>query len=124
MILTDFFLQFKTDSALFKGVDKSVKGLYHESKPLHHLPSARSREYSPGASEFFVTTDEELKAMSPQEVQDIMRHRHILVPGKPTGKKFDRATLRSIGSLSQKRHIQGEYHMVHCSLFLFLMASK
>jgi hypothetical protein len=116
MILTDFFLQFKMDSALFNAVDKSVKELYNKSKPLHHLPSARSRQYSPGVSEFFITTDEDLKAMSPQEVQDIMRYRHILVPGKPTGKKFDRVTLRSIGaSLTQKRHIQSEYYIIYCS---------
>jgi hypothetical protein len=112
------------DYKLFKDVDESVKGLFKNAIPLHHLPSATSRQYSPTASQFFITSDEDLKAMSAQEVQEIFRYRHIVVPGKPSGKKFDRATLRSMG-LTRKRHIQGERYIVRLGyFFLFLMPSK
>jgi hypothetical protein len=95
------------DNTLFKSVEQSVRSLFKNGKPLHHLPSAKSRQYHQDASKFFIVSKEELEMMSAYEVQNIFRHRHILVPGKQSGKKFDRASLRSIGSLTQKRQVQG-----------------
>jgi hypothetical protein len=112
------------DYPLFKSIDKSVKSLFKNGQPLHHLISAKSREYDPASSKFFVTNNEELDQMSPQEVQDIFRHRHILVPGKSSGKKFDRAALRFLGSMTQKRTIQGECCAIYDRYFLSLMRYK
>jgi hypothetical protein len=99
------------DYKLFKEVHQSIKGLFKDGKPLHHLPAAKLRQYTPNASRFFVTTDEELKTMSGQEIQAIFRNRHIIISGTPSGRKFDHTTLRSIG-LAQKHQMQGECHAV------------
>jgi len=46
--------------------------------------------------------------MSGKEIQQVFRHRNILVPGKPTDLSFDREGLSRLGGLKTKRQIQGE----------------
>jgi len=89
-------------------VDQSVTSRYQDGKPLHHLKSARSLKYDPNASQFFVVSREELEAMSGKEIQEVFRHRHILVPGHPTDFAFDRKGLSQLGGLKTKHQIQGE----------------
>jgi hypothetical protein len=46
--------------------------------------------------------------MSGKEIQQVLRHRHILVSGNPTDLAFDRKGLSQLGGLKTKRQIQGE----------------
>jgi hypothetical protein len=83
-------------------------------KPLHHLVSAKSKAYDPNASKFFVTTTEEFEKLQGHEVQDIMRHRNILIKGvPPQGVRFDRRGLAAMGSLTANRQIQGGFYILH-----------
>jgi hypothetical protein len=90
-------------------VNKSVTSQYQNGKPPHHLKSAKSPKYDPNVSQFFVVSQEELAAMSGKEIQEIFRHRHILVPGHSTDIDFDQNGLSKLGGLKTKRQIQGEH---------------
>src|ERR1700728_953901 len=100
MILTDFFLQFKMDSALFNAVDKSVKELYNQSKPLHHLPSARLRQYSPGVTP---SGPSDLAKSSPAEYE--------LVPFLHLSRRRPRSCKKCLGRLSLYREWTKVLHM-------------
>jgi len=95
---------------LFSDVLKSVENLYQGRQPLHHLPSARSVAWDPQSSIFFIATSEEFSRLSPIVVQEIFRHRNIVVTGVQSADdiKFDRDGLRSLGSLTAPREMHGE----------------
>jgi hypothetical protein len=89
-------------------IQTSAERLYQNGTPLHHLDSARSLDYDPQASHFFVTTPEQLEKLTTQEIQEIFRHRHILIPGPPPRDfHFDSQGLATLGSLTAPRQIQG-----------------
>jgi hypothetical protein len=91
-----------------------VESRYIDGKPLHHQPSARAIDYSPQASEFFVTTAEDFARLKGHQVQDIFRHRHIVIPGTgPEDLQFNHQGLASLGLLMATRQIQGVCHYSH-----------
>lgn len=91
-------------------IQSSVERLFKDGKPLHHLDSARALEYDSQASQFFVTSAEDFEKLQAEEVQNIFRDRHILIPGHaPEYIGFDRQGLATLGSLHTQRDIQGEY---------------
>jgi hypothetical protein len=103
-------MQAQVEYDILRNIQASVKGMYKNGKPLHHLDSARSTVYSSDSSNFFVTTMEDFQRLTAHEVQEIFRHRHILIPGTPPKNvKFDRAGLSNLSSLTAKREIQGEF---------------
>ena len=95
---------------LLEGVQTSVERLYQDGRPLQHLPSARSREYSPDTSSIFVVDHSTFLQMSGKEIQDIFRDQHILVLGVPTEQKvFNPEALGAMGLLLLPVQGQGEY---------------
>jgi hypothetical protein len=81
---------------------------FRDGLPPHLHPSARSKEYTPGASSIFVVDLEDFRSMTAQEVQEVFRHRHILVRKSPietTGFNLD--ALEMLGSLTTKVPMQG-----------------
>jgi hypothetical protein len=89
-------------------IQTSIEGAYVDGKPLHHLDSAKSPQYDQKASQFYVTTQEEFAKFKGPEIQEIFRHRHILIAGSPPDDfRFDRNGLKALGSLTARREIQG-----------------
>ena len=87
-----------------------MERLFKDGKPLHHLDSARALKYDSQASQFFVTSAEIFEKLQPEEVQNIFRDRHILIPGSASECiEFDHHGLATVGSLHVERDIQGEY---------------
>jgi hypothetical protein len=94
---------------LFRTIQKSVESLFEEGRPLHHLDSARSLEYDPEASAIYVTSERAFNQLSSQQIQEVFRRRHILIPATtPPDVKFDRKGLSTLGCLTTERQIQGE----------------
>jgi hypothetical protein len=92
-----------------EGIQTSVERLYQDGRPLHHLPSARSKENSDGASSIFVVDHAVFSQMSGKDIQEIFRERHILVLGVPTEQMgFNPEGLATMGSLMTPRQGQGE----------------
>jgi hypothetical protein len=94
---------------------------YVDGKPLHHLPSARDREWAQGQSRIFVVEYDEYSRMSTQEVQRIFRDRHILVINQPDREngEFGLKALSMLGHLDADLEMQGEKELAHCSLFSY-----
>lgn len=77
--------------------------------PLHRRPSARDRHRQEGQSSIFVVEWKDFDEMSAKEIQDIFRHRHILVRNWPEKVlKFDRDGLSSLGPMQKDSSFQGE----------------
>lgn len=97
---------------LLKDIQRSVERLYVKGRPLHHLESARTVQYDPtstNVSSIFVVWANLFKDLSPEDIQNILRYRHILVLGVEVEEMyFDLAGLSSLGSLTRPRSIQGE----------------
>ena len=90
--------------------------LYRDGRPRHHEEGAASLEYDPlsGTSAFFVTTIDEFENFGGEEVQEIFRNRHILIPGPaPKDFRFNLQGLANLGSLDAKRTLQGTCHISH-----------
>ena len=102
-------LQAAVEHRLLAEVFEMVQANYVQGRPLHHLPTARSKTYDPSGSSIFVTPWASFKAMSVKEIQDVFRHRHILVLDAPVEQvKFDRDGLETLGSLHLSRTVQGK----------------
>lgn len=102
-------LQVDHEFSLLEEIQTSVERLYQDGRPLHHLPSARAKEYSPEGSSIFVVDASDFMQMSAKEIQAIFRHRHILVLGVPTDQMaFDLEGLSTLGSLVLPREGQGK----------------
>src|ERR1700677_3995252 len=106
---------------------KSVCSLYKDGRPLHHLPSARSKLYDLDASAIFVVDYGDYRKMKAERIQAIFLHRHIFAVNVPTEDiKFDEAGLSTMGALDQSRQVQGKSQLQvlhwknesqHCSFF-------
>lgn len=65
-------------------------------------------DYNPDASEFFITTVEQFEKLKGHQIQEIFRHRHIVIPGTtPEDIEFNNQGLATLGLLTAKRQIQG-----------------
>jgi hypothetical protein len=65
-------------------------------------------DYDPDGSSIFLADYSTFLSMSAAQIQDVFRHRHILVSDVPTEKmEFDLEGLSSLGSLSRPVSIQG-----------------
>jgi len=85
-----------------------VERNYCDGVPPHQLPEARETKCSNQRSHLFVTTPDMLGRLTPVQIQDIFRHRHILVTGEhPSDSTFDREALSRLGSLEVLRKIEG-----------------
>ena len=85
-----------------------VEELYVDGRPHHHLAAARNTAATT-ESIFFVVTYEDYMKLSDQDIQDIFRHRHIVVTDIPSREyQWSLETLAKLGSLQQQREIQGK----------------
>jgi hypothetical protein len=89
-------------------VQDLVESYYVDGKPRHHLASAHNPIMEEGASIFFIVEHTDFIAMSTQAIQDVFRHRNIVVRNVPQ-RDFDWSaeTLSMIGSLYHTCDIQG-----------------
>jgi hypothetical protein len=108
--LTSRGSQAKNEVALLNNIQTNIQGNYKDGRPLHLLPSARSLECVPEASSIFVIEHGDFCSMDPQRIQDIFRHRHILVLGVPREEElsFDEGTLSLFGDIDRPREITGK----------------
>jgi hypothetical protein len=86
-----------------------VESRYINEVPRHRLPSAREREVQDGQSMIFVVEWKDFNEMEAREIQDIFRHRHILVRNWPEKTlKFDHAGLSMLAPMTKKKSFQGK----------------
>ena len=77
-----------------------VEATYHDGKPLHIV--------NPEMSAFDIIPYAEFRAMSPSQIQERLRFKHILLTGCPhPNMQFDEAGLRTLCSLDSPVSIQG-----------------
>jgi hypothetical protein len=78
-----------------------VRQFYHKGEPRHISV--------PETSSIRVLKHEEYAAMSAQQVQTLLREKHILITGEPTTPiAFDGPGLRTLAPLSSTVDIQGQ----------------
>lgn len=77
-------------------------------QPPHWEPSASRAELGNGCSSIFVVDCEKFKKMSPMEIQEVHRHRHILVTGVDAGRpiQFDAEGLEMLSDVDAEVQIQ------------------
>jgi hypothetical protein len=82
--------------------------------PPHHLPEAQEILYTNQKSRIFITTPAKLRQLTPRVIQEIFRHRHILITGLDHPPiQFNRDELSRLGSLNCPRDIQGLWLLKH-----------
>jgi hypothetical protein len=89
----------------------NVEAGYHEGRPLHHHESARRQEYDPEMtlSDIFVVEHEDFLKMSPKNVMDVFRFRHILVYNCPfQDEGFELMTFDKFVNVRQLVELHGE----------------
>ena len=98
----------KIEHELLRRTMEIVERNYKDNLPPHHLPEAQKITFSNQCSRIFVTNPKKLHKLTPTQVQDIFRHRHILIVGlESPNSRFDREALSRLGSLTALRCIQG-----------------
>ncbi|MDT7543775.1 MAG: hypothetical protein QOE33_3688 [Acidobacteriota bacterium] len=114
---------------MFKDLQQNIESGYVDGKPLHHLPSARSVKHLPDASSVFVVEHADFIAMTPGNIQNIFRDRHILVTGVPQEEQhFDEESLSIFGDIDLPREINGApfllfFHLNNIYLFVLFLQS-
>jgi hypothetical protein len=95
---------------ILQKVQNLVKSNYVDQRPKHHLHSARNPEIEPNTttSIFFITEHANIANMETETIQEIHRHRHIIVCHAPDRQlRWSLDTLSLVGGLYQSRDIQG-----------------
>jgi hypothetical protein len=112
-MLSSWAMQARDEYQILDRVHTLVEADYVNGRPRHHLKSARNVEFIPGASCFFIVDYNDFQRLSASTVQDIARHRSILIQNFPQREfNWSLDTLEELGALEQSRDIQG---MVFCS---------
>jgi hypothetical protein len=89
-------------------MQKLVEANYVNGQPKHHLKSAQSIQPQEGGSIFFVVTFDNFMKMAASDIQQIARHRHILIRNVPQPHyEWGRTSLAQAGSLTHPRDVQG-----------------
>ena len=86
---------------------KRIERRYIDDHPPHHHPSAQNID-GPHGSAIYITTHQKAALLTPLQVQEIFRHRHIVITGEEQpNSQFDREALSKLGSLTAARQVQG-----------------
>jgi hypothetical protein len=121
---TAWFLFFKRicqaslENKLLTEIYDSVKSHYLDGTPLHHLPSASNPDLNdaadrPNRSSIFVISYPDFVAMPPLKLQQIFRHRHILVSDVPNPpEEFSERNIAALGAYERVRNVQGMFDCV------------
>ena len=89
-------------------IQNNILSHFVDGLPPHRHPSALRREYDPEASSIFVCKWDDFRQYKASDVQEIFRHRHILVRNGPVETvDFDLEGLEILGSLSAEVSLQG-----------------
>jgi hypothetical protein len=96
--------------AILGDIQDMVTSGFVDGVPPHRRPSAKNIEYDKNASSIFVVESDNFAKLTAAEVQEIFRHRHILVRNSPTVERLDFTldALERLGSLSMPVCLQGE----------------
>ena len=90
-----------------------VEADYVNGRPRHHLACSRNPNLEDGASIFFIVEHVDFAKMSARQIQDIARHRHIVVRNIPQPKyEWNSETLSEFGDLRLPREIQSKYDSI------------
>jgi hypothetical protein len=90
-------------------IKQMVEQQYSGGVPPHRRPSARDQNIQENQSMIFIVEYDEFKDMTAQEIQEIFRHRSILVRNWPEKTvKFDRDGLSELGPLHKPSSFQGK----------------
>lgn len=104
--------QAEKETTLLREINLNVERWYHQGRPLHHHESARRKEFDSATtlSDIFVAGFEDFGRMSPGEVMNVFRHRHMLVidcPYKDEG--FVLSTFDKLLNVRQLVDLHGEF---------------
>lgn len=100
--------QAEVEYKILEQVQDLVESHYIDGRPRHHLPSARNVVMESGASIFFIVEFPDFVEMEIQTIQDVFRHRNIVVRNVPQRDfQWCLETLSLVGGLYQSRDIQG-----------------
>jgi hypothetical protein len=109
----DASLQASIENILLSEIYASVRTHYHDGIPLHHLPSASNPDLNDVAdrasrSSIFVIPYLEFITTSAPKLQQIFRHRHILVSDVPNPpEEFNEYNIAALGGYERLRNVQG-----------------
>lgn len=94
---------------------RMVQSKYIEGQPPHWQPAARQPALEDTTSSIFTIAKRDLERMSPMEIRDIFRYRHILVTGVDSGRPilFDEDGLEMLGDLDEEVSIQRKSFASH-----------
>jgi hypothetical protein len=88
----------------------SIERRFQNGQPPHHHHDAQEITFTNQQSCIFLTTPEKMAQLTALQIQDIFRHRHILITGLASPEShFDRKELSRLGSLTAQHSIQGVY---------------
>ena len=115
------WIQAGVENKLLQDIHNNVEAGYIDGRPPHHHPSARERSYdpeNPPPSCIFVCKSEDLNTISSEDIQEVYRHRHILVTGVPLQDEgFSLATLKNYASLHKVVDMIG---VLFCYTYIWL----
>lgn len=79
-----------------------------EGRPPHWQEGASQQALSGAPSSIFVVDQQSYLKMSPMEIQDVHRHRHILVTGADSGRltQFDEDGLQMLADIDAEVSVQ------------------
>jgi hypothetical protein len=98
---------------------EAVEASYVNGIPRHHLNYAREETFDPSncnQSSVFIVEHAKFKTMSPQSIQEIFCHRHILVlnVASNAGGEFSFYALSQLGCVDKVRQMQSMYYNCCC----------
>jgi hypothetical protein len=90
-------------------IKEMVERQFSGGLPPHRQLSARDRKLHKDQSAIFIVEWRDFDKMGAKEIQDIFRHRHILVVNWPEKTlKFDRDGLSMLGPMKKATQLQGK----------------
>lgn len=102
-------LQAEFDIPLVEKAVRMVKSKFDkDGRPPHWQPAASETALGESSSSIFVVDHHRLLKMSPMEIREVHRHRHILVTGVEGGAQivFDANGLQMLADLDQEVSVQ------------------
>jgi hypothetical protein len=99
-------------------LNETMEVVENSGPPLHRRETSRLTNYNPKESSIFIVESRDFEEMAPRKIQEIFRHRHILVRNSPGARlDFDHDGLSTLGPLDKEFYFQGEPNW--CFLFFF-----
>jgi hypothetical protein len=119
---TDVHVQASKEFTVLKAIQAAVESRFINGVPPHRSPSARSVEYNPNGSSIYIVDWTEFQTLAPRQVQDIFRHRHILLRNAPVERgEFTLEGLEMLGSVTRQVSLQGPSYLVLDALLSFVL---